>query len=128
MLEFGLAAAHCQRNSIQIAKSNIQYYSWPSSARSAPSAVNSSLRHFNPYAQFLQLFIIHRTGGISHQIDAILGLGEGNDIADVVGAGEKHDQAVEAKRHAAVWRRAVTERFEQESELDLLLVGCDAED
>ena len=46
-----------------------------------------------------------------------LRLRERDHVADRLGAGHQHDDAVEAERDAAVRRRAVLERVEQEAEL-----------
>ena len=42
---------------------------------------------------------------------------EGDHVADRLGAGHQHDQAVQAEGQAAVRRRAVLQRVEQEAEL-----------
>src|SRR5687768_16854517 len=56
-----------------------------------------------------------------------LGLGEGDYVADRVSARHQHGEAVDAKGDAAMRRRAVLERLEQEAELVLRLLGIDAE-
>jgi ferredoxin len=48
-----------------------------------------------------------------------LGLGEGDHVADRLGLGHQRDEAVQAEGQAAVRRRAVLQRVEQEAELDL---------
>ena len=55
-------------------------------------------------------------GRFAHQIGSLGGLGEGNHVADGGLARENHHQAIEAQRDAAVRRRAVFERVQQESE------------
>ena len=55
-----------------------------------------------------------RTG---ERVVAAAGLGERDDLAQRVGAGEQHADPVPAERDAAVRRRAVLERLEQEAEL-----------
>ena len=55
------------------------------------------------------------------------GLGEGDDLAQRIGAGEQHGQAVEAQRDAAVRRGAVGQGFQQEAELLLGFGLADAE-
>ena len=60
---------------------------------------------------------IHVARRAGHQIGALLRLGEGDDVAQALGAGEQHRQAVHAQGDAAVRRRAELERVEQEAEL-----------
>ena len=56
-----------------------------------------------------------------------LGLREGDDLADVLLAGEDRHQPVDAEREAAVRRGAVLERVEEEAEPLLRLLVADAE-
>ena len=53
------------------------------------------------------------------------GLREGDHVADRLGAGEPLDDAVEPVGDAAVRRRAVAQRLEQEAEARLGFVGVD---
>ena len=55
------------------------------------------------------------------------GLGERDDVADRVAAGEQRDDPVEPEREPAVRRRAVAQRVEQEAEARLRLLLGDAE-
>ena len=55
------------------------------------------------------------------------GLREGDHVADRVGAGEPLDDAVEPVGDAAVRRRAVAQRLEQEAEARLGFLGVDPE-
>jgi hypothetical protein len=60
------------------------------------------------------------TGGrVGQQALRALRLREGDDVADRLGAGHQRDDAVQAEGDAAVRRRAVLQRVEQEAELDL---------
>jgi hypothetical protein len=66
-----------------------------------------------------------REGG--HQALRAGGLGEGDHVADRFGAGHQRRDAVDAEGDAAVRRRAVAQRFEQEAELAFRLFRADAE-
>ena len=59
-------------------------------------------------------------GALRQQVLRALGLREGDHVADRLGAGHQRDEAVEAERDAAVRRRAVLQRVEQEAELRAL--------
>ena len=56
-----------------------------------------------------------------------LGLGEGDHVADRLGTGHQRHDAVQAEGQAAVRRRAVLQRVEQEAELELRFLGRDLE-
>ena len=71
--------------------------------------------------------VVDRGGGVGHRVDARLGLREGDDLADVLLAGEDRHQAVDAEGEAAVGRGAVAERREEEPEAALRLLLADAE-
>src|SRR5690606_17643472 len=62
--------------------------------------------------QLLELLGGDRRGRLSHQALALLGLGEGDDIADARRAAEQGAEAVETERDAAVRGRAVAEGLE----------------
>ena len=66
-------------------------------------------------------------GATGEGVGARLGLGEGDDLADVLLAGQQGDQPVDAEGEAGVGRGAVAEGVEQEPELGLRLLGGDAE-
>ena len=78
--------------------------------------------------QFLQLRQIDRARRLDHEVSARLRLGERNHVADVVGAHDVHHQAVESERDAAVRRRAVAKGTEQEPELRVRILGCQADE
>ena len=61
------------------------------------------------------------------RVGAAGGLREGDRVADRVAAGQQRDDPVDAERDAAVRRRAVGERLQQEAEALLRLLGFDAE-
>ena len=69
--------------------------------------------------EFAELLVADGGGRVDHEVDGLGGLGEGDDFAEAGGAGEDHDDAVEAEGDAAVWRRAVLERVEEEAEARL---------
>ena len=63
--------------------------------------------------------LVDRGRRAGQQVEARGGLGEGDHVADRVGAGEPLDDAVDAVGDAAVRRRAVAQRLEQEAEARL---------
>ena len=65
--------------------------------------------------------------GFGHQVLGGGGFGEGDDFADRFFAGEEHDDAVDAERDAAVRRRAVGQRVEEEAEAAARLFFAEAE-
>ena len=67
--------------------------------------------------QLFQLFLGDRRGRPGHQIGGALALGEGNHLPDVGLAGQQHHQTVNARRDAAVRRRAVLKRLQHVPEL-----------
>src|SRR5262245_34151897 len=66
-------------------------------------------------------------GSAGEGVEAGGGLGEGDHVADAGRAGQQHHHAVPAERDAAVRRRAVLERVEQEAELGAGLLGGQAD-
>src|SRR5687768_459282 len=64
-----------------------------------------------------QLGVVGPARAAGHEVGALLRLGEGDDVAQAVGAAHQHAEAVEAEGDAAVGRRAVAEGVEQEAEL-----------
>lgn len=52
---------------------------------------------------------------------------EGDNITNIVGAGQQHGQTVQTKRQARVRRRTVFQRIQQEAELLALLLFIDTE-
>ncbi len=66
--------------------------------------------------EFFQLLLGDGGGRVGHEVDGFGGFGEGDDFAQAGRAGEQHDDAVEAEGDAAVRRRAVFERVEEEAE------------
>jgi hypothetical protein len=77
--------------------------------------------------QLAQLLLVHRRRRLGQQALGALGLGEGDHVADRLGAGHQRDDAVQAEGQAAVRRRAVLQRVEQEAELGLRFFGRDLE-
>src|SRR5437764_4504282 len=102
------------------ASSNRSGMAWPSGlGRELPEAVLD------------ERAVLDRGRRAREGVLARLGLGKGNDLADVLLAREDGGQPVGAERETAVWRRAVLERAEQEAEavLGLLVAQADgAED
>ena len=62
-------------------------------------------------------------GRVNHHVAAGVVFGEGDEVADAVGAAEEAAEAVEAEGEAAVGWRAVLEGIEQEAELGLGFFG-----
>ncbi len=93
----------------------------------AHAALRYRLRIAQADVQLLQLLLIHRAGRVGQQALGALGFGEGDDVADALGAGHHGDDAVQAEGDAAMRRGAVLQRVEQEAELGAGLVGADLE-
>src|SRR5258708_1423542 len=85
----------------------------------------SALRLAQADVQLAQLLLVHRRRRVREQVLRALGFWKGDDVADRFGAGHHRDDAVEAERDAAVRRRAVLERVQQEAEFLLRLFGAD---
>src|SRR5262249_27813919 len=66
-------------------------------------------------------------GGAREGVETGGRLGEGDHVADAGRAGQQHDHPVPAEGDAAVRRRAVLERVEQEAELGAGLLGGQAD-
>ena len=66
-------------------------------------------------------------GRVGHEVDGLGGLWEGNHFAQAGRAGQQHDDAIEAEGDAAVRRRAVLERVEEEAEALAGFLFTDAE-
>jgi len=56
------------------------------------------------------------SGGVGHEVLALLGFGEGDDVADAWFLGKNADEAVEAEGDASVGRGTVFESFEHVAE------------
>ena len=67
-------------------------------------------------AELVELGVVDRRRRAGERIEARLRLGEGDDLTDVLLAGEEGDEPVDAEREAGVRRRAVAEGVEQEAE------------
>jgi len=72
--------------------------------------------------QVAELPRVHGAGRAGHQLLAAIVFREGNDVANRVGSGDEHDEAVDAEGDAAVGRRAEAEGVQQMPE-ERLLVG-----
>src|SRR4051812_9813101 len=80
-----------------------------------------------PDVEFAQLFRIHLRWRARHQIDGARRLREGDDLADRRLARQDGDDTVQPEGDAAVRRRAVLERLEEEAEAELRLLLGNAE-
>src|SRR5678816_2446528 len=67
-------------------------------------------------AQFSQLAFCDRSRGFYHQVLGGGSFGEGDYFSEAFCTCENHDDAVEAECDSSVWRCAVLECFEEESE------------
>ena len=68
--------------------------------------------------QFAQLLFIHQRWRLGQQALGALGFGEGDHVADRLGTGHQGDDAVQAKRDAAMRWRAVLQGVQQKAKLD----------
>ena len=85
------------------------------------------MRLVDAQAYILELGRRDLGGRALHEIGAAGGLGEGHDVADGVGAYQKHAYAVEAQGKAAHGRRAKGEGLKQEAKLLLGALGGEAQ-
>ena len=58
----------------------------------------------NSDVQVCELYRVDNIGSTAHEVCCILVLGEGNDFADAVRAGQEHDEAVNAVSQSCVRR------------------------
>src|SRR4029078_7450429 len=66
--------------------------------------------------KLLQELRVDSARGVEHEVLHALRLGECDHVADVVGAREQHDDAVDPRRDSPVRWHAVLERLEEETE------------
>ena len=78
-------------------------------------------------AQFFQLIGADSRRSFGHGALRALGLGECDDIPDRIGAAQKHDQPIEAEGDSTMWRSAIFQGLQQETELRLRLILPDAQ-
>src|SRR5581483_977075 len=78
-------------------------------------------------AELIELGRINLRGRVGHEVLGGGGFGKGDDFAQGFFAAEKHGDAVDAERDAAVRRRAVGERIEKETEAAAKLLFGQAE-
>src|SRR6185312_12556341 len=69
-----------------------------------------------PKVKISQVLLRNLRGRVHHQIAADLVLGERDDLADIFLTARQHDDSVDAECHAAVGRRPVVERADEEAE------------
>ena len=67
-------------------------------------------------AEDVKLGLVNHIGRFAHQIERAVCCRERDDIADVVGAGQHHDQTLKADADAAMGRCAVAEGIQEEAE------------
>ena len=78
--------------------------------------------------KLFELFPVDDIGSFAHQVDGVLVLGEGHDVADALRACHQHCEAVDAIRQSCVRRYAVLESGQEEAELLLRFFGLEADD
>ena len=111
-----LANVHCFNKLVGSPAKSLRT-GWPRGCQAAPARNGGERRGLSePDAQLLELLGRDRPGRARHRVAARRRLGERDDVADGVGAGEQHDDAVEAEADAAVRRRPVLERLEEPAE------------
>src|SRR6185295_2681851 len=81
----------------------------------------------NPQMELTQLLRVDRRRRSGHQIERVRRLRERDDLPDGRLAGQDRHQAVEAERDAAMRRRPVLERVEEEAEPQPGVVLADPE-
>src|ERR1700737_1294273 len=102
-------------------------------SEAAPGPDPQSVRGLGPGrlddvdAELQQLRPIDRRRRARHQVLRLLGLGESYDLANSVLPAEEGGDAIEARSDAAVWWRAVAQRFEEEAKTRLGGFVVDAE-
>src|SRR5215217_2982866 len=77
--------------------------------------------------QLAKLLVVHVAGRARHQVRTRLRLGERNNVAQGLGAGQQEGEPVHAQRDTTVRRRAELERVQQEAELRLRLLLANAQ-
>ena len=85
-------------------------------ARTSPGSRRRRGRQY-PKPELAKLHRVDRRRRVGHRLLCLLVLGEGDDVADVVGAEPFHDHPVDAARPPAVGGAPVLECLEQEAEL-----------
>src|SRR6059036_1319909 len=69
----------------------------------------------NPQVQLIKLFGINFTRIINHQVRGQCCFWKCNHISHVIGAGEHHHQAIDARRNHSMGWRAILERIKEET-------------
>src|SRR5262245_41800473 len=88
-------------------------------------AASRRLRIAQPDVQLAQLRLVDPARCSGQQVLRALRLRECDHVANRIRLGHHRDDAVEPERDAAMRRRAVLQRIEQEAELGLRLLGAD---
>src|SRR5436853_4835787 len=92
-----------------------------------PISVAGEFRLMDADAELAHLQLVDRGRGAGKEVEARRGLREGDHVADRLGAEEALDDAVDAVGDAAVGRRPVAQRLEQEAEAVPRRLGVDPE-
>ena len=77
--------------------------------------------------QLSQLVLRYGRRRVGHQVDGLCALREGNHLAQAGRSGQQHHNAIQTQRDAAMRRRAVLQRVQEEAEARARLVVADAE-
>src|SRR5258708_2600193 len=83
--------------------------------------------HFDSYSKLIELSFVHIRWRFGHQVLGFGGFAEGDDFANGSFSRQEHGHAVDTERDAAVGRRAVGKRIEEEAEAFAQLLFCQAE-
>src|SRR5438309_3153363 len=78
-------------------------------------------------SQIAKLTRIHFCGRVAHQVQAAIVFGKRHYVANALFVTDQHDEAIEAERDSAVWRRAKPKRTQQMTKLRLSIFRTDAE-
>ena len=74
-----------------------------------------------------ELALVHCRGRVQHEILGPLGLGKRDDVANILGIGQQHHEAVDPRGNPSMGRRPIVEGFEQMAEAAFDLRGLVAE-
>ncbi len=77
---------------------------------------------------FIELFFDYRNRCIGQRATGRLRRRKRNDVANTFGAGHQHHNAIESECDTAVWRAALLQRTQQETELFFRLVVADPQE
>jgi hypothetical protein len=59
--------------------------------------------------QIMELVLLHYRGSVQHEVLGSLGLGEGDDVANILGIGQQHHKTVDPRGNTPMGGRSVVE-------------------